>query len=199
MQRNGRFQNMVRVIDTLRFVGHIGRHRRHIGAVAPSSPLLAKAMVQALQPLEPGQVVIELGPGTGVFTREIRRSLPGHPVMAVEFLDDIALRLQERLPEVSVIQGCASRLVEHLEQAGIARDQVGGIISGLPLLSLPAELRDRIFSAISEVLVPGRRYVQFTYWKSAWRHFELPGLRLQPTRRIFLNLPPAVVLPFVRE
>ena len=41
-----------------------------VGAVAPSSPVLARAMVKALD-LEPGQTCLEIGPGTGAFTEHL--------------------------------------------------------------------------------------------------------------------------------
>ena len=46
-----------------------------VGAVAPSSPVLARAMVKALD-LEPGQTCLEIGPGTGAFTEHLIEFLP---------------------------------------------------------------------------------------------------------------------------
>ena len=75
---------------------------------------------------------------------------------------------------------------------------VGAVISGLPLLSLPREMSTAIFAAISEVLQPGRRYVQFTYSKRMWKKFQPPGFRFDQTKMVWLNVPPAVVMPFTR-
>jgi len=47
-----------------------------VGAVAPSSPVLARAMVKALD-LEPGQTCLEIGPGTGAFTEHLIASCHG--------------------------------------------------------------------------------------------------------------------------
>jgi phospholipid N-methyltransferase len=52
---------------------------------------------------------------------------------------------------------------------------------------------------VSGVLRPGRRYVQFTYSARAWQRFAVPGFRPLPARRVWRNLPPAVVLPFERD
>ena len=46
-----------------------------IGAIAPSSRFLTRAMLQPLS-LETAKVAVELGPGTGVMTRALLRALP---------------------------------------------------------------------------------------------------------------------------
>lgn len=189
---------MPAVRETLHFLSQCATRIRTTGAVLPSGGVLARTMVTAIGPLKPGEVIIELGPGTGVFTREIIRRYPGHPVVAVEFNQEFVDRLRTRLPEVHVVQGCASRMANHLDELGIPRDKVGAVISGLPLLSLPNELSKSIFAAIGSVLRPGQRYVQFTYSKRMWRRFQVPGFRFEPSRMVWRNFPPAVVLPFTR-
>ena len=72
------------------------------------------------------------------------------------------------------------------------------MVSGLPLLTLPRHLCASIFAGIADVLEPGRRYIQFTYSKRAWRRNSPPGFRLDKTRQVWLNIPPAAVLPFTR-
>lgn len=155
-------------------------------------------MVTAMGELQTGQVIIELGPGTGVFTREIRKRFPQHPVVAIEFNEMFAKRLRERMSDVHVIQGCASQLSDHIKALGYQKHQVGAVLSGLPLLSLPRELGMAIFTAIADTLEPGRRYVQFTYSKRMWKKFPLPGFRFDQSRQVWLNVPPAVVMPFTR-
>jgi phospholipid N-methyltransferase len=166
--------------------------------VAPSSPRLAKAMCDHLGPVPAGGVIVELGPGTGPFTRELRRRHPGHRLVVIEANPIFARRLARELPEVTVIEGCASLLGSHLARLGIACEKVGVIVSGLPLLSLPGGLPNAILTEIAAVLKPGRRYVQFTYSARSWRRLPTAGLTLEPPRKVWLNLPPATVLPFVR-
>jgi phosphatidylethanolamine/phosphatidyl-N-methylethanolamine N-methyltransferase len=184
--------------ETLQFLGQCAAHIRTTGAVMPSGPHLSRKMVAAMGTVQPGQVVVELGPGTGVFTREIRRQYPHHKVVAVEFNEQFAQRLRERMNDVHVVTGCASQLREHLQHLNIDPKQVGAVISGLPLLSLPKELSHKIFASIADILEPGHRYVQFTYSKRMWKKFHPPGFRIDPTRFVLFNFPPAVVMPFTR-
>src|ERR1043165_6047729 len=184
--------------DSLTFLMQSLVRFRQMGAIVPSSPRLARAMVREIPPMHADEVVVELGPGTGVFTRELVSRFPRNRVVAVEFNPELAERLQRQMPNVSVVTGCASRIGEHLDGLGLVRERVRAVVSGLPLLSLPRELGDSIFSSLAEVLVPGRRYIQFTYSKRAWRPHPPPGFRLDPPRRVWLNVPPAEVLPFTR-
>jgi phosphatidylethanolamine/phosphatidyl-N-methylethanolamine N-methyltransferase len=174
------------------------RHWRETGAVLPSGPRLARAMVDQVGRLDPGQVIIELGPGTGPFTRELNRRYHDHRVVAVEFNPEFVKRLRAEIPRVTVVEGCASRLAEHLRGVGIEPHQVGVVLSGLPLLSLPGDLPQRIIAAVTGILQPGRRYLQFTYAPGRWSRFEHPGLTARSRRRVWLNMPPATVLEFQR-
>lgn len=184
--------------ETLLFLGQIARRWRTTGAVAPSGKALAQAMAQAVGPIGEGQVILELGPGTGVFTRELLRRYPRNRVVAVEVNDAFASRLTEVFPAVTVVRGCASQLEYHLAELNIAPENVAAVVSGLPLLSLPDDLPQRILGSVAAVLRPGRRYVQFTYSERAWRRFDAAGFQRHPHRRVWLNVPPAFVLPFVR-
>jgi phospholipid N-methyltransferase len=184
--------------ETVHFLQQFLAQFRQTGALFPSSQLLARAMVNNIPPLKPGEVIVELGPGTGVFTRELSRRFPMHLIVAIEFNHTFAARLQERMPRVCVVEGCASQLRHFLEELEIKPETVGSIVSGLPLLSLPAALRDEIFAGIASCLLPGKRYIQFTYSKRAWKHVSPPGFRLERTQKVWLNLPPAEVLPFTR-
>ncbi len=183
---------------TLAFLGQIARHWRQTGAIVPSGPSLAKQMARAIGLLKPQDVIVELGPGTGVFTRELAKRYPNHRIIAVEFNPVFVRRLQTELPEATVIQGCASRLPYLLREAGIDPHQVGAVVSGLPLLSLGRDLSHRVLIAIGDTLRPGARYVQFTYNRRAWRKFDLSAFEPDRTKRVWLNMPPAVVMPFRR-
>ena len=52
------------------FLKQILRNPFGIGAVVPSSQRLARLMVERIDP-QTSDVIVELGPGTGVFTREL--------------------------------------------------------------------------------------------------------------------------------
>lgn len=186
------------VRQAIHFLGQAAAHFRQTGAIAPSGRSLARGLADAVGDLPAGMVIIELGPGSGSVTGALRRRHPGSQILAIENNSSFARSLSGRMPAVRVVHGCASALAEHLDSHGIALAQVGAVVSGLPLLSLPRDLVERIVASIGEVLPPGRRFVQFTYSARAFRRLSLPGFRPEPRRRIWLNVPPATILPFVR-
>lgn len=185
--------------DSLMFLGQMAKRWRTTGAVLPSGRRLSRAMADAVGEVADGQVILELGPGTGVFSRELQKRYPKARIVAVEVNDDFAARLEANVPGITVVRGCASKLLDHLSKLGLARENVAAVVSGLPLLSLPDDLPQRILASVASVLLPGRLYVQFTYSQKAWKRFDVVGFHRGPVRRIWLNVPPAFVLPFVRN
>ena len=159
--------------DHARFAFQMIRHPRSTGAVAPSGKKLARTMVAGLGTLEPGAVIVELGPGTGVFTRQMCCDRPENAVLAIERSPSFAQQLRQSNIDAIIIEGCATEISKHVRKA-LPKTDIAGVLSGLPLLSLPPAIRDNIFDAIREALQPGQRYVQFTYSRRSWQKFDLP-------------------------
>ena len=78
-------------------------------------------------------------------------------------------------------------------------DNVGAVVSGVPLLALPGDLPKQILASVSNVLRPGRPFIQFTYSERRWRRFDIDGFERLPSKRVWLNVPPAFILHFVRS
>ncbi|MFO1034273.1 MAG: methyltransferase domain-containing protein [Hyphomicrobiales bacterium] len=170
-----------------------------VGGVRPSSRFLARSMVDALNAGD--ETVVELGPGTGVFTRQLLQSgVTPHHLICVEFNHAFAEHVRHLCPGVRVIEGDASHLPALLSGAGQGR--VTRIISGLPFRNFPGSVRAAIAKAVGEALVPGGYLVQFTYRglpplsQSEAGDAGLTGERLNLVLR---NLPPAFVWRYVRH
>ena len=131
--------------ETLLFYGEIFRRWRVTGAISPSGRVLARAMADAVGSVAPGQVILELGPGTGVFTRELVRRFPSARVVAVELNERFAGHLRASVPGATVVNGCASRLDAHLAALGHTPNDVAAVVSGLPILIFPGDLPRRVF------------------------------------------------------
>lgn len=87
-----------------------------VGAVAPSSARLAESMTQGL--MATCGPVIELCPGTGVFTAALlRRGIPAAQVAAIEASESFAAALALRFPQVAVIHDDAAR-IRHVSPFG---------------------------------------------------------------------------------
>jgi len=166
---------------------------KNVGAIAPSSPALARAIAREIDPAVPGPV-LELGPGTGVVTEAlIERGIPAERITAIEYDSDFAKLVQRRFPKVHVVRGDAFDLASTLG----AGEPFAAIVSGLPLLNHPVERRRALIEGALARLKPGSPYVQFSYGTRPPIE-PPPGSTVRRAALILLNLPPARVWVYRR-
>jgi phosphatidylethanolamine/phosphatidyl-N-methylethanolamine N-methyltransferase len=163
----------------------------HIGAVAPSSRFLARAMATQVD-LRRAEPVIELGGGTGSVTKALLEAgLPVDRLIVVERDVRLYKMLRRRFPQLRIVLGDARHLVELLRPLGI--DVVSAVVSSLPLISMSKTMRRQIINQSFALLGEAGRFIQYTYSLSsplAGREF---GLRGRVAARVWLNFPPASV------
>ncbi|TWF75518.1 phospholipid N-methyltransferase [Pseudonocardia hierapolitana] len=187
-------------VDTGRFVREFVRDPLHTASVTPSSRALAAAMVRAL-PTAGAPVVVELGPGTGAFTRAIQERTGGRVRhVAVELNARWAQLLAERHPEVDVVQADARELPRLLADRAVAA--VDAVVSGLPWVAYtPGPDGRGLHAVITEVLAPTGVFTQFGYTWTRWAppaRRQLADLRthfaeVATSRTVWRNVPPAIV------
>jgi phospholipid N-methyltransferase len=187
------------VRDHLRLLGEFVRQPVRTGAVAPSSRWLAEKLIEGMA-LEDAQTVVELGPGTGPFTRLIvERARPEALILAVELNGRMAEDLVARFPRVRVVSDSAERLPRHLEELG--RPHADCILSGLPFGGFDEGLQDRLLTAVIASLRPGGWFSTFSYLQAAWlptgrrfrRMLESRFATVRNSSVEWRNLPPAFV------
>ncbi len=156
--------------EHLRFIGRLVRNPRTVGALAPSSRSLAMAMVAPLAHSAPAtparpRSIVELGPGTGAFTRAIFEHLrPGDRFLAVELESVFVDALHERWPALDCVCASAESLCALVAERRL--DPVDHIVSGLPFATLPTDITRRIVEAIGRTLRPGGTFTTFHYLQS---------------------------------
>ena len=182
--------------EHLHFLKGLIARPKNVGAIAPSSPALAKAIARQID-LSIAGPVLELGPGTGVVTEAIiaRGVEPDH-ITAIEYDADFTAMVAKRFPAVRVVRGDAFDFIRTLSlQEG---DRFAAIISGLPLLNHPPERRQRLIESALARLKPGAPYIQFSYGMSP--PIAAPqGTSVKRAALILLNLPPARVWVYRRS
>ena len=133
---------------------------KRTGAVAPSSPFLAREMARAVDPQTPG-VIVELGPGTGPVTKAlIARGIRRERLLLVEYDAYFCNLLAERFPRARVLRGDAYALGATL--AGRVGRPVAAVVSSLPLLNEPPERRIALLDDAFALMGPDGVFVQFT-------------------------------------
>src|SRR5712671_5384338 len=163
-----------------------------VGAITPSSPRLAKAITAGIAAQD--APVIELGPGSGVFTRALlERGIPQARLALVERSAAFAGRLTVEFPEARVLCIDAMQLEA---RTAIGGERAGAVVSGLPLLLMPAPAVATILAKAFECLRPDGAFYQFTYGlRSPVSRGVLDRLGLVAVRvgMVLRNCPPAFV------
>ncbi|MEQ9448709.1 MAG: SAM-dependent methyltransferase [Rhodospirillaceae bacterium] len=160
-------------------------------ACLPSGEGLGRALVVALDELGPG-LVVELGPGTGVFTSElVRRGVSPDRLVLIETNTDFVPLLRERFPDARIIVGDAFDAPNLLKENGI--EGVAAFLSGLPLLVKPPSARLRLMKACLQRAVPGAYFVQFTYFYRSPVMLRQSPVVADGSSMIYKNLWPARV------
>jgi phospholipid N-methyltransferase len=173
------------------------RSPRTIGAVVPSSSALARVMLAPID-FASARAIVEFGPGTGAFTREIAARLaPGCRYLGIELNRHFVLELTRQFPRLAFVHGSAADLTAVLREYRVTA--VDAVVCGLPWATLPVSLQESVFSSMRTAVVPGGIFVTFGYLQS----LILPGAQalrrrlrrefaeVTQTSPIWGNVPPA--------
>jgi phosphatidylethanolamine/phosphatidyl-N-methylethanolamine N-methyltransferase len=181
----------LRLDDEVRFLRSWIEKPLHMGAVMPSSRLLARTMAQYVDVDSKGPVV-ELGPGTGAITNAlIEHGVDQRRLVLVEYNPGFCALLRDRYPQAKVVQGDAYKLRDSLWD--ILAVPASAVVSGLPLVTKPMLTRLKLIRDAFAALAPGAPFVQFTYSVAPPIPKSLPGVSTEASERIWMNLPPARV------
>lgn len=184
--------------DILTFLRSWAAEPLRVGAIAPSGSALADLITRDIGPRT--GPVIELGPGTGVFTsRLLARGVAEADLTLVEYGADFARLLQLRFPDARVMWMDAARLKTIVFEAP---RPVGAVVSGLPLLGFSPRKVIAILDGAFHHLRPGGAFYQFTYGPRCpvpRPILDRLGLRAVLMGRALLNVPPATVYRMTRR
>jgi len=149
--------------DAFLFFRNFFRHPRMLGSIIPSSRFLIK---QLLQPIDwdNARVIVEYGPGVGGITAEIlRRMRPDARLIAIEMNPEFVSFLRKTLVDqrFEVVEGSAADVRDIMQKFGLSKADY--IISGIPLGSMPAAVREPILRNTCEALATGGSFLVFQF------------------------------------
>ncbi len=161
-----------------------------MGSIVPSSPALCRRLVAQTR-ADAGQIVVELGAGTGVVSRAlIEGGLPPERLYVVEIVRDMAAHLRRTFPGAQVLEGDARRLPQLVPQE--LHGRIGTVIVGIPLVLLPVAEQRRFIDAIQAV-APGVGFILYSYCVTSPLPWKKLGLTPRREAWTPLNFPPASV------
>ncbi|MBR1222598.1 methyltransferase domain-containing protein [Bradyrhizobium sp. U87765 SZCCT0131] len=169
-----------------------------VGAIAPSGAALARLITSEIGP-NTGPV-IELGPGTGVFTEALlARGVQQENLALIEYGSDFVRLLQLRFPDARVLWMDAGQISQHNL---FDSQSVGAVVSGLPLLNMTPRKMMAILGGAFNYLRPGGAFYQFTYGPRCpvpRPLLDRLGLKATCIGSALLNVPPASVYRISRR
>ena len=174
------------------FIKEFWKDKKMIGSMVPSSKYLAAKMLDHI-PFKNTKLIIELGPGTGIFTKKIIQKLDVTTQLIVlelnsEFYQELKAKICHT--NVHIKEASADKIGEIMLELGFEKADI--IISSLPLANFSAKLRNSILEVVKESLNENGSFIQFQYSLNAYKNLKqlFPVVKLNFTA---LNFPPAFV------
>lgn len=173
--------------DRWSFLINFFKHPLRNASVAPSSRIAARNMLRGIA-VDSLTHVVELGPGTGSFTRELYDCLsPQCKVLVIEldagYVDGLQNQFGDRF---EIVQASAHELERLLAERGWPK--VDLIVSGLPF-TLPKPVKASLWNVLHRMTEAGTVYRWFTYMPPIMKwHYR--GFNMRLVRRVWANLPP---------
>lgn len=179
-------------LDRIRFLRAWLGNPLSVAAIAPSSKALAQLITRDID-AQTGPV-LELGPGTGVFTQALLdRGVAERDLTLVEYDDGFARLLARRFPQANILSIDAADLADAHRSPS---DLFGAAICGLGLLNMkPAKVEAILRATFMRMRTDAPLYL-FTYGRhcpvpdAVLQRLHLDAVRVATIRR---NIPPASV------
>lgn len=186
--------------EHLQFLQRFIKKPTTVGAIAPSSPDLARKMIEGVKADE-NNVVLEIGCGTGAITKFLQDLIPNRKsYIGIEIEQNFVERLETELPNLNIICGDACNATQIIAEHQLGK--VSWIISGLPFVVLPKEVSDGILTQVDKLMENGCLFRTFQYAHG----YNLPPAKkfraklnekygeVKRSNIILKNLPPAYTL-----
>ena len=186
--------------ENIEFLQAFIKNPLKVGAIAPSSPELAKKMIEGVRP-NANNIILELGVGTGAITKYLETRLSDEKSYLGIVLDrDLVKSLKSNYPKLKIVRGNAAETFAIHQKTGLGK--VGFIICCLPFVSLPNEIGEQILLEIDKFMRQGClfrtfQYAHGYYMPSAIKLREFMRNRYGKAKRsqlIVKNVPPAYTL-----
>jgi phospholipid N-methyltransferase len=172
-----------------KFLKEFWKDKQMVGAICPSTCFLGEKMIENVD-FDKARMIVELGPGTGVFTELIlNRMHPDAKLLVFELNDSFYQNLAKRFddPRVQIIHDSAEKIADYTDGK-----KVDAVISSLPLMVFSEELRNNVVNAAYDSLKKDGKYMQFQYSLQSKKLLQ-SVYKTVSVKFTMKNLPPAFI------
>jgi phosphatidylethanolamine/phosphatidyl-N-methylethanolamine N-methyltransferase len=174
------------------FLKEFFKERKQTGAVAPSSKYLMRHMLNPID-FAKAKVIIELGPGNGVFTKGLLEKMaPDALLFSFElntaFYEFMKTTIQDK--RLILVNDSAEKMSEYLLPYHIS--EADYVVSSLPLAVIPDPIKTTIIEVSQSILKPEGKYIQFQYSLNAKKLLERNFKKVK-VNFTAINIPPAFI------
>lgn len=184
-----------KIQDNIDFIHQFIDKPKSVGALIPSSRFLAKDLLSYIDFTKKNLVIVEYGPGSGTFTKEIVKWLKqGDQLIVIEENDEFVEKLKRRVDQmnnVSIHLDCVTNSSRIFERAGI--DKLDYIISGIPFSSIPKEMTEDILKSTKQIMSDQTLFITYQYSTFKMSTFKR-HLTILDKKFVFRNIPPAYAI-----
>ena len=165
------------------------KHPKMLGSAIPSTRFLINRLLRRVD-WSVADVIVEYGPGVGVFTTEIlRRMRPDATLIVFETNGEFVEFLRRTIDDarLHVIHGSAAEIGTVLAQLGLTHADY--IISGIPYSTMPAEIRSAILESSYEAMSGRGAFLVYQFSSAARPYLQ------QVFKSVELDFEPLNLLP----
>ncbi|MFB6305736.1 MAG: class I SAM-dependent methyltransferase, partial [Flavobacteriales bacterium] len=132
-------------MKNIKFLGQFFKKENNVGAIIPSSKFLAKKIMKPMD-FENANVIIELGGGTGIITKELLSNMREDAKLYVFETNESFCKQLRKINDkrLSLIEDSAEKIHDYLNQDNISECKY--IISSLPFTILPSSVKKDIIN-----------------------------------------------------
>jgi phospholipid N-methyltransferase len=166
---------------------------KYIASITPTSDFGVRKVCSKID-FSRCNLVVEYGPGTGVFTKYLLQKMgPDSLLVMIERNANFAkeLRRKFRDPRAVVVNGCASDILDTLAEIG--KTAADYVISGIPFSFLTKNQKDRILRNSFDALQRGGKFLAYQTFYQSNNHLKSYLEQIFPFVLVeyeMLNLPP---------
>ncbi len=164
----------------------------YIASVTPTSKFGVKRVCEKIN-FPKTKLIVEYGPGTGVFTLNLLKHMPPHSkLVAIERNRNLYRALKKNLtdPRTLIFHDTAENVLEILKSCnGSKESQADYIVSGIPFSLLSKEKKMAVLKNSHSALKPGGKFLAYQAF------FQLPLSLKNPLEELFPAVRARYVLP----